>query len=260
MAKELFEPMEFFKVDKISDDIYAIASNLVLRFSVSLSKVANGKRYHFHKEFEYPVDKVDDMRSFVTIKRNFDYFLSIENIQKENGKKVFIRIGPQEFMLFKRGLEEVVSWFTDQKHSKLYATDRGKLVLMPPIPDYTVTGLSMGKYITFEPAIIDRGMANADKSPGVRIILSDPSIFVEISLEKFMGLYYIISCFNMYQAAITLLNYLERPEFGTNRVSIDVPSKASTYSEDGARQGVSGIEGRHVNPKGTKNNISLLEG
>lgn len=260
MAKELFEPMDFFQIDKISDDVYAIAQNLVLRFSVSLAKLANGKRHCFHKEFEYPVYNVDDQKSLVTIKRNFDYFLSIENIQKEPGRdKLYIRIGPPEFTLVKRGLDTVVSWFTDKEYAKLYAFDKGKLVLTNPIPDYTVIGLPMGKYIKFEPAIIDKGIAKADKSPGVRIYWSDPSYFVEISLEKFMGLHYTFSCFNMYMAAVALLNYVERPEFGTNRTNIEPTYKASTQSEEG-RQGASGIQGRHVNPKGTKNNISLLEG
>ena len=51
MAQELIEPMEFFKIDKVSDDVYAIGPNVILKFNVSLSKTSQGKRYHFHKEY-----------------------------------------------------------------------------------------------------------------------------------------------------------------------------------------------------------------
>lgn len=258
MSKELIEPMEFFKVDKISDDIYAIAPNIILKFNVSLSKISNGKRYHFHKEYEYPTKNVQDCSSLVTIKRSFDYYLSIENQQKDgNGNKLFIRIGAQEYFMIKNGLETVISWFNDSKYKNLYMSDRGKLILTSPIPTHRISGLPMQKYIEFSPTIIDRGIANADKTPGIMIEFGDSSSVVSITLDKLMGWYYIISCFNMYQAALTMVNYLERPEFGTNRFIMEpqrvVPSDNTIY-------GSSGVQDRFVSPVGSKNNISSLEG
>lgn len=258
MAQKLIEPMEFFKIDKVSDDVYAIGPNVILRFNVSLSKVSGGKRYHFYKEYEYPSRGISEPSSLVTIKRSFDFYLSIENMQKDNnGNKVFIRIGPQEYMLFKRGLEETISWFTDAKYAKLFAYDKGKLILVAPIPEFKIPNLPMQKYIEFRPIIIEKGIANADKEPGVRIELGDPSSYIDINLDRLMGLYYIISCFNMYQAALSIVNYIERPEFGTNRFNIESQYTVTAPEE---KTGVSGIEGRVVTPKGTKNNISALEG
>ena len=180
MAQELIEPMEFFKIDKVSDDVYAIGPNVILKFNVSLSKTSQGKRYHFHKEYEYPSKDIKN-QNLVTIKRSFDYYLSIENMQKDsNGNKLFIRIGPQEYMLFKKGLEEAISWFTDSKYAKLFARDKGKLVLVSPIPEFKIPNLPLRNYIEFTPIIIERGMAEADKEPGVRITLSDLSKFIDI--------------------------------------------------------------------------------
>ena len=259
MAQELIEPMEFFKIDKVSDDVYALGPNVILKFNVSLSKISNGKRYHFHKEYEYPSKGIPDTPTLVTIKRSFDYYLSIENMQKDsNGNKVFIRIGPQEYVLFKRGLEEAISWFTDSKYAKLFARDNGKLVLVSPIPEFRMANLPMQKYIEFMPIIIDKGMANADKEPGIRIVLGDPSSYIDINLDRLMGLYYIISCFNMYQAALSIVNYIQRPEFGTNRFVMDASHTIS--QNDGTRYGSSGINGRFVTPSGTMNNVSALEG
>ena len=257
MPKELIEPMEYFKVDKISDDVYVIGTNIILKFNVSLSKVSNGKRYHFHKEYEYATKGVPDQPTLVTIKRSFDYYLSIESINKDtNGSKLFIRIGPQEFMLVKQGLEAAISWFTDTKYSNLFAINKGELILTSPIPDFKIGNLPMGKYIHLMPIVIDRGISASDKEPGIRLVLGDPSIFVDITLDRMMGIYYTFTSFNMYQSATLLLNYLQRPEFGTGRIEIDSP-RSIPYSD--SKSGVTGIEGRFITPNGTKNNIDELE-
>lgn len=257
-GKELIDPIEYLKIDKISDDVYAIGPNVILKFNVSLSKTSNGTRHHFHKEFEYKT--AGSSNTLVAIRRSFDYYLSIENMQKDsNGNKVFIRIGPSEYMMLKKGLEEAISWFTDKKYEKLFAKDKGKLVLVHPIPNFTINNLPMQKRMELIPVIIDRGIANADKEPGVRIFLEDDTKFVDINLDKLMGLYYIISSFNMYQSALSVVNYLERPEFGLNRIVMDSAMHTMNSSFKRSKSGSSGIEGRFVTPLGTKDNIKSLE-
>ncbi len=258
---ELYEPIEFIKVDKISDDVYAIGPNVALKFSVSLSRISNGKRYHFHKEYEYP-SKLPDCPAFVTIKRSYDYYLSIENIQKdEHGNKLFIRIGPQEYMLFKKGLEEAISWFTDSKYSNLFVRDRGKLIITSPSPDFVIRNLPMNKYIQFLPVILNHGMSNDDQEPGIRMILGDSNTYIDVNLDRFMGLYYIVSCFNMYQSASTMVNYLERPEFGTNRYVVEsTPSYREKILSEKSKSGADGVTGRTIPLKNSKNNISALGG
>lgn len=253
--KELIEPIEFLKVEKLSDDMYTLGPNVVLRFNVHLARNANNTRYHFHKEFEYSTN-IKDYDSLVTIKRSFDYYMSLENCQKDsNGNKVFIRIGPSEYIYFKKALEEAVAWFTDIKYDKLFVYDSGKLTLLQPIPEFVMNKLPMGKYIRLEPVVIDKGMANADKEPGVRIELGSDSNFIDINVDKLMGLYYLVSTFNMYQAAISLVNYLGRPPLGTSRI---VMENARTVPQLKSRSGTSGIIGRFV-PADTKNDIKSLE-
>ena len=75
--KEL-DPTEYFKVDKISDDVYALGPNVILKFNVSLSKTSNnGTRHHFHKEYEYKPN--GSPTTVVTIKRSFGYYLPFES-------------------------------------------------------------------------------------------------------------------------------------------------------------------------------------
>lgn len=255
--QELSQPVEWLKTEKISDDMYALGPNVVLRFNVHLARTTNNNRYHFHKEFEYS-SKANGFESLVTIKRTFDFYLSLENCQKDsNGNKVFIRIGPAEYINFKTALETAISWFRDEYYETLFVYDSGKLIMTQPIPEYIVSNLPMNKYIKFEPVIIDKGLANADKEPGIRIELSDDSSYVDITLDKFMGLYYLVSNLNMYQAAITVVNYLGRPPFGTSRITMEGAGR--TLPKLDSKTGVSGaVNGRKI-PAEVKNDISSLE-
>ena len=64
---------QFLQIDKISDDVYTIAPNLILRFTVALSKIVSGKRYHYHTEFLYQNKNMST--PLIKIKRSFDYYL-----------------------------------------------------------------------------------------------------------------------------------------------------------------------------------------
>lgn len=255
------ENLEFCKVDKISDDVYLIGFNTMLKFNVSLSKASNNKRYHFHKEYEYQ-SKLQGTSSLVTIKRSFDYYLSIESVTKDqNGNKVFIRIGPPEYFIFKQGLEQAIAWFTDKKYSKLFAKNGNSVFLTTPVPQFKIDKLPMQKYIELMPTIIDRGIASADKEPGVRMFMGSDSLYVDMNLERLMGLYYTISNFNMYQSALSVINYLGRPNIGTNRYVMETgynPARQQDINESTIPK-VSGIEGRFVTPGGVNNDISSLE-
>lgn len=249
------EPIKFFEVDKISDDVFVISSNAVLKFNVALSKINGGKRYHFHKEFEYPVEGLPEVKSLATIRRTFDYYLSLENPMKDSkGNKAFIRIGPNEYFLLKKALEEVIAWFTDKKYENLFATYNGKLVLTTPTPSKRINSLPMQKYIEFIPIIIDKGIANADKEPGVRMFLSSPDNYTDFGIDRLMGFYYSVSTFNMYLTATNLINYLGRPELGTNRISLSTGGR--TFTEQPEHKANS-VEGRFV--KGLNSNIEALE-
>lgn len=255
----LIDPIEFDKVDKVSDDLYPIGPNVILKFNVSLSKVSNGKRYHFHREYEYPSRGIAEQPTLVTIKRSFDYYLSIESMQKDsNGYKAYIRIGPAEYMRILQALETAMSWFTDKRYEKLFAYDGNKrIVLMNPIPEVDIQNLPMGNYIKIYPIVIERGTTAADQEPGVRIELDSSSVYVDINLTRLVGLHYTISRCDMYQCALSIVNYIQRPNFGTNRF---VMEPQHTMSVNSSKVGAEGIEGRFVTPQNTTGNINVLEG
>ena len=256
--RELIEIMEFDKVDKISDDVINLGSNLIIRFNVILTThPANSQqKQSFHKEYEY-TNRFQEKS--VTIRRSFDYYLSLENVTKNtvNGEKLFIRIGVGEFLLFKQALENAASWFSDPKYNKLFAKDiKGNLKLAEPVPEIIIRDLPMNKSLRIVPIVIEKGISTDDQKFGVRIYYSEDSGYADIDISKFMGFVYLVSTFNMYQCSIELINYLGRPEFGHNRFELDTFNGYKTTYEE---QKTTGIKGRLVK---TTNSVSLndLEG
>lgn len=252
----MIQPLEFFKYDKISDDVYLLGQNMMLKFNVTLSKTSSTdkKRYTFYKEFEYP--SKTDGSPLITIKRSFDYYFSIENVQKpQNLEKGFIRIGMQELFKFRNQLKTAHSWLTSDKFKTLFVYSKKKLALSSPVPECTLGGYPQGKFLRFMPAIIDRSEGTTGMEPGIRFDLSDYDNTVIMNIDRFMGLYYTIMEFNMYLAAQNLVGYLGIP-YGANRYSMSSNSNAGIHSEEFTSGITSGVTGRMI---GKKKNISSLE-
>lgn len=244
------------KIDRISDEIYVLSPNVILKFNVSLSKISGGKRYYFHKEFEYGSPNYQES-NLITIKRSFDYYLSFESAKtSDSGNRMFIRIGVQEFLSLSDALKEVLKWYTDIRYDKLYALDKsGKLILTSPSPSYSIPKLPMDKSIEFRPTIISKGMANADDEVGIAMDFGNDGA-VELTFDKFMGLYYLITSFNMYQSALLLINYIGHPDIGKNKIVMENSSRKRPLTQT-PEQETTSIKGRF--PSGMKN-ISQLEG
>lgn len=230
---DLHDVIEWEQYEKISDDVYFLGTNLVLRFSVVLARYGtDGKRYHFHKEIGYRVQKSGNSYMAGLIRRSFDYYLSIENQNRtKDGEKEFIRIGVSEFIAIRNALQEAALWFTDSKYEKLYVRKNSKLIMTSPIPKINIPGLPMNKYLRLEPCIIAREVGDDYSEPGVIMYLSSEINYVKMNINRFMGLVYLFESINMYQSAQIMLNYLGRPELGTNMYCFD-PIGNSNYESD----------------------------
>lgn len=253
----MIEPMEFIKYDKISDDVFILGSNVILRFNVSLSKTTSeGKRYHFYKEYEYP-SKAHHQDTVITVKRSYDYYLSIENVQKNKSgdDKIFIRIGTQDYCKFKSQVDTAVSWFMDKKFKNLYVKSRGKLSLTSPIPECVIGGYPQNKFLRFIPAIIDRGEGKDKMEQGVEIDLSDYDNYILINVDRLMSLQFFLSTFNMYMAGQMLVNYLGIP-YGLNRYTIGGTNNSKVLKIENDSKSIESVNGRTI---GKKKNISSLE-
>ena len=224
--------MDRSNYEKFTDDIMVIANRVILRMNISLSYyTSENKRINFHREIEYYSQKAN--MNLINIKRNFDYYLSIEHVINKD----FIRIGVPEMIKLQYALHEAYKFFTDLKYSNLYVKTEEDLILyMHPDP-IVINGLPQDKFLQFEPCVYTdfRG----DPQRGLRMYLSSMESYCDISINRLEGFIYIIDNINLFQSAQTMLNYIERPDIGTNLYSYitepDSELEANFQGQDGRK-------------------------
>ena len=201
---------QFIDYDAISDRIFWLASNISLNFTVKLGKKdKEGNRLHYHKEIEYASNYLNT-NSVISIKRSFDYFFTIEST---DNKSIYIQIRLENMIMLQNVLQEVLNSLFDQSR---WSIKNKRLVTIGNFAPSVLPGLPMNKWLSFEPIVYEYNSGEFNK--GVRITLSDYNLYIDIDIDKFMGLVYLINSFNMYQAASTMINYLHWNEYGTNLV------------------------------------------
>lgn len=220
----------FIKVgdyNKITDVVMHVTNNCLLKFSVLLNK--KDKRTNnldnFHKEYKY-YSRTNHKDQY-TISRDFEYYLSLDNIYPdENGYKESIIIGICEITMMQFLINAAVDWFSKPEFSNMYANKDGKLVIVQSVSPKKA--IFRTKYIEIEPIVyIDTSNVY---DLGVRMYLNSETNYVEMPLSRLLGLQYIINRFDLYQAAVALINYIERPELGTNLVNFS-DSRECTMEE-----------------------------
>lgn len=197
----MYTPM-WIEYDKITDDLIYIGNSTVLQFTVSLSRrdKRTNERVSFHKEFGYMKNgyKVN------SIKRNYSCSLIINNYIT----KTYVMIGINDIILARLRLQQVEKWFQTCfgiKNDKLYVTRQQKPVV--------IDSLSENKWIEFLPTVITR--EDGTQIQGVNMNLYNETV-VEITIDNFFGMKYIIDTIDIISLANQMINYLGRPQFGTN--------------------------------------------
>lgn len=231
--------IDMLNYERIFDDIHWLSLDTVLRFAVILGKANdNHTRKHFHKETEYDSKYIDKLR-VSSINRSYSYYYYFENI-KDRDSFTMIRVQDMPILIMK--LEEIKSWFFNTK-TPIFKIKDGRLIVTTP-KRVEVPNLAQYKTLCFEPTII---RYDGSEEPGIRISFS--SSFTDVTLDKFMGLEYIISNSNMVEMAMLMLNYIECPPFGTNNYSM-----TSSNTELKAGNGVvTKVTERRVQPKSNNN-------
>ena len=210
----------FNDYDKLVDNLLWFSPEISLRFNVQLSvKNKDGNRQSFHQEYSYQ-SKFFDTSLSRQIRRNIDCYLSID-VKNDFNNSVSIRY--QNMVMLKLKLQNVVQWFT-----KLFKIQDGQLCIIGKYKNEQIS-LDFGKCIEFEPIVItyDDGKYNE----GIRMYVNSKNIWVDMDISKFMAFYYLIDTFDMYQNAIILINYLQRPDYGYNNFSLGGDPRDDGYDE-----------------------------
>lgn len=203
----MIRPIEYCDYDKISDDILYLGSKLYLRMNVSLSNKDGNMRYHFHKEYNYDSEYANDNNGLVSVRRSFNYYLTFDKIDEK--KSIMIR--PQDMIILQNKLSKVQEWFSNGT----FGVVDGDIAILKKRRPIVVNGLVQNQYLEFEPMIIVYEDPLV-KVQGVQITLGDPLIYASVNVDNFFGMVYTLSNFRMFESAQQMINYLGRPDFGTN--------------------------------------------
>lgn len=199
--------IDYIDYDKISDDLCWLGNKCIVRMVVKLSnKSKDGTRYHFHKEFKYQTNYTDK-RELITIRRSFDYYISIDNLENKESSVI---ITVKDILLLRMQINEVFKWFYD----KTFAMKNNKMIILEKKQPVVVDSLMGRKYIMFEPIIYTDW--EDKQSKGIRITLSNNNVFTDVPANVFAGFVYIINSIDMFTAAQNMINYIGHPDFGTN--------------------------------------------
>lgn len=239
--KQLFTPVDY---EKLTDDIFYFGNKMMLRMNVSLAKKNDdGTRRYFHKDFLYGTDKYSDKKKVITMRRSFDFYLTIDKLDMYE-QSVMIRV--QNMILLKMRLKEISKWFSD---GNTFVIRKNKLIIQSRPSPIIIDNLPGHKSIMFEP-VVKEWEDNNEQQPGVRITLNNSEAFCDISIDNFYGFYYLIDTINLYQSAQLLINYSGRPDIGNNMMEFE-RGDYSILEEPVEPESIKAKDGR--TPKNIKN-------
>lgn len=202
--------IEHSDFNKLADVVYRLSSNVTIKANVELVKVGiDGTKKSFHREVQ--------TSNGIKMTREFVYYYTFE---RAGDDYVSIMIRVSDMILFQRRLNDMLKWFED---GKTFVVKNKKLVLLPT-KSLVIPGLAANKYIQFDP-IVYQFDESSPVSPGVRITLGDPDNYVDIDVDKVYGMKYALEA-NMFLVSQNIVNYLGRPDFGTNLYIMDAYNRS----------------------------------
>ena len=185
---------------KITDLVFVFTKEWNLSFTVELIKYDEKGKHSFHNEYGYNTKNGHE----ISIKRQYNYYLSIDNTKKDNnGYKVSQRIYQNDmyFLLYKLNIVE--KWFIDP-NQEVFASKNNHIIIPKKQQFFERVNLLFG-YLEFEPAILK---FSGEEIIGVRIYVNSDILCFHMSIDRFLSFLYCIRSFNMFQSAQMMINYI----------------------------------------------------
>lgn len=205
--------------DRIVDKVMWLGAGATLNFNIDLyytRKTISGQRNkeNFHREVIYKVDN----QYKVKILRDFTYYFTIELNNKNIKDKAIIGVNNIYFIIF--NLKNIIKWFIGENgiNNTFAKRSDGTLFVCSKIDPIRIN-LAFDSYIEFKPAV---DFINGYESIGAQVFLNNNNSNFFMSSDTIFSLYHMLSTSNMYMMAQNMLNYIGRPEYGTN--SYNIPS------------------------------------
>lgn len=204
------EILHYEDYESITDTIFS-CSNIVLKFSVRLSyKGTDDKRKLYYRECTYNSSKYN--QPLTSIQRKISSYLILENVKpNENGEKESIIMTYQD-------MYHVKNKFTEMSNVLMNAyqyNSNNKLELNGVYDPVCI--FAGGKHIEMIPIILNY---DSTQVRGVRLTLQSCDNFIDITIDQFSALKYILENMDIYGYTLSILAFLGRPEFGTNNFTV----------------------------------------
>ena len=209
----------FTEYSKITDTLTYLDSTHALQICVSLMKKNNkdNRIMSYHSEYKYYNSNLE--RQTYSIKRNISAYMLINDFEDyDNSILLGFSDIPVLQMLFD---QKIMGWFMGA--NRLFELVDGKLTLKSN--DNAQFPLSERSFLEFTPMLIE--YTDGTLKEGVRMYMNAYDNFVDMSIDKFMELYYYITRVDLYNAALNMLNYVKIQPYGIN--VFDMTEKQESY-------------------------------
>lgn len=225
----------------MNDIVYTINEDIKVVFHTVASFNTNGRTYSNCTEF-----KLNNNQSCNTmIRRNISYYIYIDD--RRDGKSNKICIYPEHMFAILSMFEQArKSWYEISNNSHIYGYLDNKLTIISD--DYLAIKLPLDKFIRLSPGVMKK--ENGD-SVCLDMYLNNPDP-VQVSVDTFNGLYYVLSKLDMLSYANTALTFMMLRDEPMNRVDYSSNSSNSQVSvRDNSTASGSGRSFNGVKSKGS---------
>ena len=203
--------IQFTDYDRITDILIYLSNNITLNFTVALSrKDKTGGRSFFQYETEYDTRYIGSNKGR-GIKRNMNFYFTLDN-KNDFGNGLILRL--QDVYLICKLIEnQVLPWYFGTKRIFAISKDKSKLIIKGEYNPINYIQ-SEYKYISFSPFVFE--YEDGTFKEGIRIYLNSQTEYADMSIDKFLEFYYLLSKTDMYAVATNMVTYAKQSPYGIN--------------------------------------------
>ncbi len=213
MEEYMTVPFTFVNYDRITDNLLWLGrtgngESVYLKFVVDLVKLDqyNNER-HFHSESKFYSKKLQ--RNSQSITRNYNCYFVL-NAGMDN---IGCILRPSDVQLLNMLIDSnIMPWFMGE--TRIFGMKGDTMRVLGNYIEQTIP-LNERSYIKFIPVVITFEDTNSYKE-GIRLELNDRNTCVDLTIDKFLELVYILRNTDMINLAAAMINYVKIPPYNIN--------------------------------------------
>lgn len=202
--------------NKLNNTVYWLDNNSALTLTVEI---------HKHNRFFYAEYSSNNGTNIYT---DFGYYLEIGSMfPDENGNRVKFRIDNSNMYQFVKSIQTITDWLITKAGDGLFIEMKNGIIKVNP--KFTAVKIA-GPYnglLEIVPTV-RYNKSNGQPLTGISIFINNTPDPIFLSTVQFLNFSYFIEKFNMYEAALAMINFLGRPT--VNNQAGDMPKQPNKYS------------------------------